>query len=181
MATLQSMKHIEGSTVVTALCGNGVEYGIKISSLGDRWFTAPSPRLSGMYLASDARPEDTLPWIGDSSVLEAIGLGGFAAAAAPAVARLLGKSFEEAIAQSRELAEICLTENRNFPVPALEYRGPPAGIDLLKVLETGIEPAVHGGMISKTGLRVGAGIARVPLGCFGAAFEAFLKEQSCPQ
>jgi hypothetical protein len=176
MATLQSMKHIADATVVTALCGNGVEYGIKISALGDQWFTAPSPRLTGMYLASDARPEDTLPWIGDSSALEAIGLGGFAAAASPSVARMLGRPFVDAIAQSRELAEICLTENRNFPVPALDYRGPPAGIDLLKVLETGIEPAVHGGMISRTGLRVGAGVARVPIACFGAAFEAFMNQ-----
>ena len=93
--------------------------------------------------------------------------------AAPAVARLLGQTLEDAVAQSRELAAICLTENRNYPVPALDYHGPPAGIDLLKVLETGIEPALHGGMISKTGLRVGAGVARVPLACFGAAFEAF--------
>lgn len=178
MATVQSMKNIPYSTVVTTLCGNGVEYGIKISALGDQWFTAPSPKLEGMYLVSDARPEDTLPWIGDSSVLEAIGLGGFAAAAAPAVARLLGKTFEGAIAQSRELAEICMTENRNFLVPALDYRGSPAGIDMLKVLETGIEPAVHGGMISRTGLRVGAGVARVPVACFGAAFEAFCAHQT---
>jgi len=177
MSTLQSMKHLVGGTIVTALCGNGVEYGIKISSLGDRWFTAPAPRLSGRYLVSDARPEDTLPWIGDSSGLEAMGLGGFAAAAAPAVARQLGRPFEAAVAQSRELANICLAENSNFPVPALDYRGPPAGIDMLRVLETGIAPVAHGGMIAKSGLRVGAGIARVPIACFEAAFEAFMKSQ----
>ncbi|AWI09698.1 DUF1116 domain-containing protein [Ereboglobus luteus] len=178
MATVQSMKNIEGATVVTTLCGNGVEYGIKISALGDQWFTAPSPQLTGQYIASDAKPEDTLPWIGDSSVLEAIGLGGFAAAASPAVARLLGHTYAEAIAQSRELAEICLTANRNFLVPALDYNGSPAGIDILKVLETGIQPAVHGGMISKTGLRVGAGVARVPLACFGNALEAYTNQLS---
>ncbi|MDR0901843.1 MAG: DUF1116 domain-containing protein [Opitutaceae bacterium] len=176
MATTQSLKNIKDSTVVTALCGNGVEYGIKVSALGDRWFTAPAPRLTGMYLASDAKADDTLPWIGDSSVLEAIGLGGFAAAAAPAVARLLGRTFGEAVAQSRELAEICLAANRNFLVPALDYGGSPSGIDILKVIETGILPAIHGGMISKTGLRVGAGVARVPLACFSNAFETCVNQ-----
>lgn len=178
MATLQSMKQIEEATIVTALCGNGIEFGIKISSLGDRWFTAPAPKLSGENLAPAAELEGTLPWIGDSSVLEAIGLGGFAAAAAPALARLLGRSFDVAVSQSRELAEICLTENKNFPIPALKYCGPPAGIDMLKVLETGIEPAIHGGMISRTGLRVGAGVARVPIACFGAAFETYTSSKS---
>ncbi|OAM90772.1 DUF1116 domain-containing protein [Termitidicoccus mucosus] len=176
MATAQSLKNIPASTVVTALCGNGVEYGIKISALGDRWFTAPSPQLTGMYLASDAKPGDTLPWIGDSSVLESIGLGGFAAAASPAVARLLGRTFAEAVAQSRELAEICLAANRNFLVPALDYTGSPSGIDILKVLSTGILPAIHGGMISRTGLRVGAGVARVPFACFASAFETYVNQ-----
>ncbi len=173
MATLQAMKHIEYSTVVTAQVGNGVEYGIKISSLGDQWFTAPSPLLKGMFLSSDTKPEDVLPWIGDSCILEAIGLGGFAAAASPAVARLTGGTFEDAIAQSRELANICLCENRNFLIPALDYAGSPAGIDIVKVLSTGICPVLHGGMISKSGKRLGAGMTRVPLECFAKAFEAF--------
>ncbi len=176
MSVTQSLKNIEDSTIVTTLCGNGVEYGIKVSALGDQWFTAPSPQLTGMYLASDAKAGDTLPWIGDSSVLEAVGLGGFAAAASPAVARLLGRTFGDAVAQSRELAEICLTANRNFLVPALDYNGSPTGIDILKVLETGILPAIHGGMISKTGLRVGAGVARVPLACFSGAFKTYLNQ-----
>jgi len=173
MATLQSMKHMEYSTVVIAQVGNGVEYGIKVSSLGDQWFTAPSPQLKGMFLSSDTRQDDILPWIGDSCILEAIGLGGFAAAASPAVARLTGGTFADAIAQSREMADICLCENRNFLLPALDYAGSPAGIDLLKVLATGIQPVLHGGMISKTGKRMGAGTTRVPLACFAKAFAAF--------
>ncbi|NMA45106.1 MAG: DUF1116 domain-containing protein [Lentisphaerae bacterium] len=173
MATLQSMKHVEYSTVVTAQVGNGVEYGIKISSLGDQWFTAPAPQLKGALLSADARQEDILPWIGDSCTLEAIGLGGFAAAASPAVARQMGGTFADAIARSRELAAICLCENRNFLLPALDYAGSPAGIDMLKVLATGMQPLLYGGMIAKTGKRVGVGMARVPLECFAKAFAAF--------
>ena len=176
MTILQAVKDIEYSTVVWAQAGNGVEYGIKVSGLGEQWFTADAPILKGMYLSSEYKPEDSLPWIGDSCILEAIGLGGFAAAAAPSVARLIGGDFQDAINQSREMEEICLTANRNFPIPALDYQGPPAGVDIRKVLETGIEPILHGGIISKTGKRIGAGTARIPLNCFEKALEAFAEK-----
>ena len=169
MCALEGVRYIPYSTVVTAMEGNGVTYGIKVSGCGNQWFTAPSPRLEGEVLASDVKPDDILPWIGDSCMLEAVGLGGTAAAAAPAVLRTQGLSWMDGIERSRNAEEITLARHASYLIPALDYQGSPLGIDIRKVLRTGLEPVIHGGMISKSGKRLGAGVAHVPMGCFEAA------------
>jgi len=173
MAILNGIKNIEYSTVVTTMCGNGVEYGIKISSLGDRWFIAPSPMLQGKYFSTKWGPEDAIPWLGDSCLVEAVGLGGFAAAAAPAVLRLRGGTINDAIQQTEEMKNICIGINNNYPIPLLEFSGPPIGIDIRKIMQTGITPVSHGGIISKDGGQLGAGIARLPMKLFEDALLAF--------
>lgn len=173
MALLESVRNIEYSTVVTTMVGNGVEYGIKVSGLGHLWNNAPSPMLTGEYISANVSDDDVLPWIGDSCILEATGLGGFAGAAAPAVMRALDKSFQDGIEQSLEMREITLVDNANYLIPALNYVGSPTAIDIRKVIDTGIEPIIHGGMISKTGKRLGAGTARVPYKCFEKALLAY--------
>jgi len=173
MALLEAIRNVEYSTIVTSMVGNGVEYGIKVSGLGTNWYNAPSPKITGEYVASDVNADEVLPWIGDSCILEATGLGGFAAAAAPAVMRSLDKTLQDGIEQTLEMSEITATENVNYLIPALNYRGTPTGIDIRKVMDTGIEPVIHGGMISTTGKRLGAGIARVPYECFEKALIAF--------
>ncbi len=172
MSLLEAVRHVDYSTVVTAMVGNGVNYAIKVSGLGTEWFNAPSPMLTGEYVAA-VNSDEVLPWIGDSCILESTGLGGFAAAAAPAVMRSLDKTLNDGIEQTLEMAEITITENKNYLIPALNYRGTPTGIDIRKVIETGIEPVIHGGMISKTGKRLGAGTARVPFECFEKALIAY--------
>ncbi len=173
MSGLEAARHVPYSTVVTAMEGNGVTYGIKVAGLGNRWFTAPAPRLEGEYVAADIKVEDVLPWIGDSCMLEACGLGGSAAAAAPAVMRSQGLSWMDGIERSRLTEEITLARHESYLVPALDYQGTPLGIDIRKVLRTGIEPVIHGGIISKSGKRLGAGVAHVPMKCFEGAIEGY--------
>ena len=173
MSGLEAARHVPYSTVVTAMEGNGVTFGIKVAGLGNQWFTAPAPRLEGEYVAADIKVEDVLPWIGDSCMLEACGLGGSAAAAAPAVMRSQGLSWMDGVERSRLTEEITLARHESYLVPALDYQGTPLGIDIRKVLRTGIEPVIHGGIISKSGKRLGAGVAHVPMKCFEGAVEGY--------
>ena len=163
------------STVVTAMSRNGTEFGIRIAALGDAWFTAPVEMPQGLYFpgfsAADANPD-----MGDSAILEAVGLGAFAMAAAPAVAGFVGAGgFADAVRTTRAMAEICAGRNPAWGIPALEFSGTPTGIDLRRVVETGIAPAINTGIAHRrAGLgQVGAGIARAPLACFEKALLAF--------
>lgn len=176
MSLLQGVKNKEYSTVVTAIAGNGVEMGMKISSLGDKWFTTTAPKPEGAYLSPEWGPEDALPWMGDSCITEVVGMGGFAAAAAPGVVRLRGGTIADAVQQSKEMKAICVGINHNYPIPLLDFTGPPIGIDIRKVVETGITPVLHGGIISKKGGQIGAGMARMPMELFKEALFAFAEQ-----
>jgi len=164
---------IPHSTLVTAMARNGTDFGIRVSATGDRWFTAPVEMPAGLYFpgfgADDANPD-----MGDSAIVETVGLGGGAMAASPAVARFLGAGgAAEALAATDEIREICYGEHPHFRIPVLDERGAPAGIDIRRVLETGITPLINTGIAGRragTG-QIGAGIARVPLACFEQALE----------
>lgn len=166
----------EYSTMVTAVCGNGVEFGIKVAGLGDEWFTAPAPMMKGRYTSSKYTEKDQLPWIGDSCVVECAGMGGIAAAASPIVCSLRGLKLKDAIHITREMEEICITHNPAFPIPNLDFDFLPVGIDIRKVVETGICPEIHGGMFNYQGGLIGAGSARVPMLCFEKAIKAFAEK-----
>ena len=166
----------EYSTMVTAACGNGVTFGIKIAALGDRWFTAPSPMIQGKYNDPNASVDDQIPWCGDSSVVECAGMGGIAAAASPIVCKLRQRTLQEAIAQTREMEQICIKKNPNYVIPNLDFDCLPVGIDAQKVLQTGITPCLHGGMFNKDGGLLGAGMARIPMECFEKAMAAFAEK-----
>jgi len=165
---------VADSTLVTTLARNGTDFGIRVSGLGDRWFTAPVEMPVGLYLPGFG-PEDANPDMGDSAIVETIGLGGGAMAASPAVARFLGAGgVHEAMAATAEIREICVGEHPIFRIPALDERGVPVGIDVRRVVETGVTPIINTGIASKkAGVgQVGAGVVRAPLGCFTAALEA---------
>ena len=164
------------STVVSAMCGNGVEYGIKIAALGDRWFTAKAPYIHGKYNSPEFNIDMQLPWIGDSCTVECAGMGGFAAAASPIVCSLRGLSMEESIAQTREMEKITVARNTNYSIPNMGFEGLPCAIDMFKVIKTGITPCIHGGMIAKDGGLLGAGMARIPMECFEKALTAFAEK-----
>ncbi|HTU00614.1 MAG TPA: DUF1116 domain-containing protein [Candidatus Sulfotelmatobacter sp.] len=163
------------STLVVTMARNGTEFGIRVAGLGERWFTAPVETPRGLYFPGFS-PEDANPDIGDSAIVETIGLGGFAMAASPSVVRFVGAGgAKDAVRTTEEMQEICLAEHPHFRIPSLDERGTPVGIDIRKVLETGITPLINTGMAGKipgTG-QIGAGVVRAPLACFEQALEAF--------
>ena len=165
---------VKGSTLVATMARNGTDFGIRVAGLGDRWFTAPVNTPRGLYFPGFG-PDDANPDIGDSAIVETVGLGGMAMAASPAVAAFVGAGgMREAVAVTEEMAEICLGEHPHFRIATLEDRGAPVGIDIRKVIETGITPLINTGIAGKTpGTgQIGAGVVRAPLGCFERALEA---------
>jgi hypothetical protein len=172
-ATMDAAHGVEGSTVVTTMSRNGTDFGIRISGLGDRWFTAPADVPVGLYFpgfsADDANPD-----IGDSTITETAGIGAFAMAAAPAIVKFIGGTPRDAHAATLEMYEITIGENPVFGLPPLDFRGAPTGIDIRKVVRTGITPRVNTGIAhKKPGIgQVGAGLVRPPMACFEQAVEA---------
>jgi hypothetical protein len=163
-----------GSTLVVTMARNGTDFGIRVAGLGDRWLTAPVNTPSGLYFAGFG-PADANPDIGDSAIVETIGLGGFAMAAAPAVAGFVGAGgLREAIAVTEEMAEIAVGEHPHFRIPTLDDRGAPLGIDVRRVVETGIAPLINTGIAGRRpGVgQIGAGTVRAPLACFTEALAA---------
>jgi Protein of unknown function (DUF1116) len=172
---LDPARGIAGSTIVTAMARNGTDFGIRVAAHGDDWFTAPVEMPQGLYFpgfsAADANPD-----IGDSAILEAIGLGAFSMAAAPAVAGFVGAGgFRDAVATTRAMGEIAAARHPQWTIPALEFGGAPVGIDARRVVETRIAPAINTGIAHhRAGVgQVGAGVARAPLACFEKALLAF--------
>ena len=176
-AIMDPVRDIEGSSVVTAMSRNGTDFGIRVGGTGDEWFTAPVEMPEGLYFpgftAADANPD-----MGDSTIVETIGLGGFAMAAAPAVAGFVGAgAASEAADTTRAMAEITLAENPEWTIPALDYQGVPTGIDVRLVLETGLAPIINTGIAHREpGIgQVGAGVVRAPMACFEQAVRALAK------
>jgi hypothetical protein len=164
---------IPGSTVVTALSRNGTDFGIQVSGTGSSWFTGPAGVVSGLYLGAYG-PEDANPDIGDSAITETVGLGGFAMAGAPAIVRFVGGSVADAMRTTREMYEITVAENPSYALPVLDFRGAATGIDVTRVVRTGILPQINTGIAGRlagTG-QVGAGLVTPPMECFLAALGA---------
>jgi hypothetical protein len=172
-ACMMSAEGIEWSTMVTAIGGNGSEFGIQVAGLPGQWFTAQAPKMQGNYTSSRYSEKDQLPWMGDSCVVECAGMGGLAAAASPIVCNLRGMTMQQAVGQTREMEQICIAKNYNFPIPNMDFNFLPVGIDIRLVLKTGISPVIHGGMFGHDGGLIGAGSARVPMLCFEKAMQAF--------
>ena len=170
-AIMDPVRGIEGSSVVTAMSRNGTDFGIRVSGTGDTWFTAPVEMPEGLYFPGFTEA-DANPDMGDSTIVETIGLGGFAMAAAPAVAGFVGAgAASDAASYTRAMAEITLGENPEWTIPALDYAGVPTGIDIRRVLETGLAPTINTGIAhKKPGVgQVGAGVVKAPMACFTQA------------
>ena len=169
-AALDGAQGIEGSTVVTAMARNGTEIAIRVSGAGDAWFTAPSPAIEGLYFPGYG-PEDANPDLGDSAITETGGLGAFALAAAPAITDFIGGTPEMGRAITEEMYGITLAEHPRYTIPALDFRGTPVGIDLLRVAQSRVSPMLDTGIAHKEpGIgQIGAGIVRVPIEPFDAA------------
>ena len=165
------------STIVTVMARNGTEFGIKVSGLGNKWFTAPSQPIETMFFPGFSEEDAGLD-IGDSVIAETNGLGGFAFAASPAIAGLVNAKFSQLVDYSLEMRKICFSRNPSYGIPYLDYDGTAFGIDIRKVLQTNIVPILDTATAHKEpGHRIiGAGIARPPLVCFEKALEAWFNE-----
>lgn len=159
---------VPDSSVVVGMARNGTTFGIRVGGTGERWFVAPAPPVGEALYHAGFGPEDSAPDIGDSAVLELVGLGGVAAAASPSLASFLGGTMADAVAATEAVQRICVGSSGRFRLPFLDLRGSPLGIDVRRVVETGITPAINTGVLhvcDGTG-QVGAGVARAPIECF---------------
>jgi hypothetical protein len=176
MAAMKAMllpaEKIPGCTVVTVMARNGTDWGIQDSATGNRWYTAPAPYVRGLWLPGYSET-DANPDIGDSAITETGGIGGFALAGAPAIVKFVGGTPADALNATLEMYEITAGEHTAFSIPALDFRGTPVGVDVRKVMRTGILPRLNTGIAHREpGLgMVGAGLVQAPAGCFQAAFE----------
>jgi hypothetical protein len=172
---MDPVRGIEGCSLVAAMCRNGTDFGVRISGTGDAWFTAPVEMPQGLYFPGYSEA-DANPDMGDSAIMETIGLGAFAMASAPAVVGFVGAGrASDAAGFTRAMGGITLAKNPKWTIPALDFQGVPTGIDLRRVVESGVQPAINTGIAHREpGVgQVGAGVARAPLGCFDAALVAF--------
>jgi hypothetical protein len=167
-------ENVEGSTIVTIMTRNGTDFGIKVSGLGDRWFTAQAPFVKALYFPGFSE-SDACRDIGDSVITETAGIGGFAMAGAPALVAFIGGAPKDAINTTLDMYEITFTEHKQFTIPYLDFRGTPTGVDIRKVVEKQITPRVNTGVAHKDpGVgQVGAGVVSAPMAVFEEALVAF--------
>jgi hypothetical protein len=177
-AALDAAHGVPGSSLVTAMARNGTDFGIRVSGLGDRWFTGPAETPVGLYFAGFGA-DDANPDIGDSAITETAGIGGFAMGGAPAIVQFVGGTVADALRYTRLMYEITLAESETYRIPALDFRGTPTGIDLRLVMQTGIRPQINTGIAHREpGIgQIGAGLVRPPLGCFTEAARALAAER----
>jgi hypothetical protein len=174
-AALDAAHGIENCTIVTALSRNGADFGIRVSGFGGNvWFTGPAQMVKGLFFPGFSEA-DANPDMGDSAISETAGLGGFSLGNAPAIVQFVGGTVEDALSYVKKMYEITWTENRNYTIPFLNFRGTPAGVDIRKVIQTGILPMITTGIAHKERGRgqVGAGITTPPMECFEKALIAF--------
>ncbi len=172
-------RDIEYSTVVTAMCRNGVEFGIRVSGLGDEWFTAPAPVVDGLYLPGYS-PEDAGLDMGDSAITETVGWGGFVLGGAPGILNLVGGTPEEALSYSREMKKITVGTHPTYRMPVFGFAGTAIGIDIRLVVHSNITPIIDTAIAHKNAgyPKIGAGLLHAPAECFKKALIAFGKKYS---
>ena len=168
---------VEGSTMMTVMGRNGTELGIRVSGLGDRWFTGPVGHPDGLYFPGFTA-EDASGDIGDSTITETAGIGGFAMATAPAIVTFVSGTPQDAINATLEMYEITVAEHEHFTIPALDFRGTPTGVDIRKVVDLGITPRINTGIAHKdAGVgQIGAGLVRPPMKVFEEALVAYAEQ-----
>ncbi len=169
--------HVEFSTVVTAMARNGTEFGIRVSGLGDEWFTAPAPRAKGLFFPGYSEKDAGLD-IGDSTITETVGWGAFTLAGATGILSLIGGTPEEATRNTNDMYRITVGTSPDYRIPALGFAGAPVGIDIRKVVETGIVPVLDTAIAHKDPGHpsIGTGMVRAPMDCFRKALAAFKKK-----
>jgi hypothetical protein len=176
-ASMDPARGVEASSVVTAMARNGTEFGIQVSGLENEWFTAPSPRVQGLLLPG-WKEEDAGLDMGDSAITETVGWGGFAIGGAPGILSFTGGTAAQALAFSRDMRVISVGRSPDYLMPALDFEGTAVGIDIRKVVQTGVVPVIDTAIAHKDpghGI-LGGGIVRPPLECFTKAVTRFAEK-----
>lgn len=165
-----AMYGVELSSIVTVMARNGIEVGVKVSGTGDKWFIGPAAEIEGVYFTGYG-PEDAEADIGDSAIMEVIGLGAFAMGASIPMAYAVGGTAQDAIRYQESMADITVARHPAFKVPALDFKGTPVGIDIRRVVQSNVLPIIDTAIAHKQGGEIGVGIARPPMECFTQALE----------
>ncbi|TFH36790.1 MAG: DUF1116 domain-containing protein [Anaerolineales bacterium] len=173
---IEPAKGVPYSSVVTTMARNGVEFGIKVSGLGDTWFTGPAQPIESIFFSPEWNAEVAAPDIGDSSIVETIGLGGMIHAASPSYANALNNNFADALAKTEDAYAMCVSEHNSWMIPYLDFKGIPFGIDVRKVLQLGITPILDTATVHVNGGKIGIGEARAPFEAFELALKALAIE-----
>lgn len=171
-STANSIYNMEGCSIVTAMALNCKEFGIRVSTFGDEWFTAPIPEAEGK-LFPGIKPEDLSYMGGESLITETMGLGGFAQASAFSLQDYSGGTPNHMIVNNQLMYEITIGEHNDFKIPYFEFRGVPLGIDIFQVVYKGISPVINMGLAHKDGGHAGAGILKAPMECFEKALAKY--------
>src|SRR3990170_2252020 len=173
-ATADPARGVEYSSIVTAMCRNGTDFGIRVSGLGDDWFTAPAPVVEGLYLPGYAASDAGLD-MGDSAITETVGWGAFTLGGAPGILPLVGGNFEGALRYTREMRKITTSTHPTYRMPALGFEGTSVGIDIRKVVQTNLTPILDTAIAHREAGHpiIGAGLVRTPMECFTKALRAF--------
>jgi hypothetical protein len=172
---MDAAKGVEYSTVVTAMSRNGVDFGVKVSGLGESWFSGPAGEIKG-FLFPGFTNADRAPDIGDSAISESRGFGGTALAASPSQARLFGGGLQEAVQHTRSMQKVSMLEDPLFRIPYMDFVGVPVGIDIRKIVEMNTVIRIDTGIAHKDGGHgiIGTGIADAPMEAFKKAVTAFV-------
>ena len=173
-----ALEDCAGSSVVSLISRNGVDVGIQLAGLPGRWFVAEAAPVADALLREGNGPDDAARDIGDSAVIECVGLGGMALAAAPVVASFFGGDAAAAAARTELMAEICAARSSRFTLATRDGVGTPVGIDARLVAELGVTPQITTGVLhasAGTG-QIGAGVAHQPVEPFRAAIAALADE-----
>ncbi len=170
---LDAARNIPNSSIAVVMARNGTEFGVQLSGTGNKWFTGAALVPDALYFPGYSK-DDANPDIGDSAITETGGLGGFAIAAAPAIVQFVGGNASDALSYTESMYEICYGESVKYQIPALDFRGTPLGIDVVKVIENGVVPIIDTGVAHKNpGVgQVGAGVVKAPVEPFIKAYEA---------
>lgn len=178
-AVMDPLEGIEYSTIVYTMARNGTDFGIRVAGLPGEWFVGLAQYVEGLYFPGFTK-DDANPDIGDSSITETGGIGAFCMAAAPAIVQFIGGTPADAINYSTKMYEITEGESEAYRIPSLDFRGSATGIDIRKVIETGILPVINSGIAAKEpGVgQVGAGVVHPPMKAFEDALRAFVKKYS---
>lgn len=169
---LDQASGIEGASIVTAITRNGVDCAIRVAGCGNTWFRAPASGHVGGFFdgfsAADAQRD-----LGDSAIVEAMGLGGAMAHCAPEIARTMQTDWVQAQREGRHMRSLFVTRAPWFD-PALAA---PDGIGLGLCARAAAQAGgvrIHTGIGHRDGATgwIGIGLARAPAAAFAAATEA---------